>query len=315
MERPCVIHGLHEPGGEFLMAEPGWILFTQGIGDDPDNHAGADYRRWSEQGYGIITRLNYGYGIGTIPSEGRYQRFATRCAWFVRNSRGCHIWIIGNEPNHAQERPGGVPITPRMYADCYVACRQAIKGLADREYHEVVPAPVAPWNNQTPYPGNERGDWVKYFTDVLDYIMERDAFPDGLALHTYTHGHDPRLITDESRMNAPFRDRRYNFRSYVDFMDAIPEELYDRPVYITEMDADEAWKDVDNGWVQEAYKEIDRWNRSEDQPIMAAILYRWPKIDKWYIDGKQNLHRDIRSAFARKHTWCVRRKQLGCGGT
>lgn len=290
----------------------GWILFTHGVGDSPDDHGGFDYRQWSDQGYGIIARLNYGYGIGTIPSEGRYGRFAARCARFVENSRGCRVWLVGNEPNHAQEWPGGVPITPRMYADCYVAVWRAIKGLATCECHEVVPAPVAPWNNQTAYPGNERGDWVRYFMDVLGLIVEGGAFPDAIALHTYTHGHDPCLVTDESRMNPPFQDRRYNFRAYMDFMDVIPEDMECLPVYITEMDADVTWLDEDNGWVQAAYAEIDRWNRSGGQPIMAAVLYRWPKYDKWHIEGKHNLHQDIHAAFTRKYTWCVGRKQFGC---
>jgi len=197
-----------------------------------------------------------------------------------------------------------------MYADCYTALWWAIKGLSTREHHEVIPAPVAPWNNQTTYLGNERGDWVKYFADVLDLVMERGIIPNALALHTYTHGHDPRLITDESVMNPPFQDRRYNFRAYQDFMRAIPVELGRLPVYITEMDADAAWLDEDNGWVQEAYAEIDRWNRTEHRSIFAAILYRWPRYDRWYIDGKQNLHRDIRAAMQRKHAWCIGRKQL-----
>ena len=69
----------------------------------------------------------------------------TRCANFVRSSRGCHIWIIGNEMNFAVERPGvqfdrsqnpprlvrpGEVILPGMYANCYRQCRTAIKGVA-----------------------------------------------------------------------------------------------------------------------------------------------------------------------------------------
>ena len=69
--------------------------------------AAADYSRWADQGFGIIARLNNGYEPnGTIPLSSRYADFAQRCANFVRNSRGCHIWIIGNEMNFAVERPG-----------------------------------------------------------------------------------------------------------------------------------------------------------------------------------------------------------------
>ena len=125
---------------------PGWILFTEELGNDPNDQRGSDYSRWADQGFGIIARLNNGYEPrGTIPLSNRYADFATRCANFARNSRGCHIWIIGNEMNFAVERPGvefdrsqnppklvrpGEIIQPGMYANCYRQCRTAIKGVA-----------------------------------------------------------------------------------------------------------------------------------------------------------------------------------------
>ena len=70
--------------------------------------SGGDYRRWEQQGYQVIVRLNNGYGAdGTIPTPDKYADFARRCANYIRNSPGCTHWIIGNEPNHAQERPQG----------------------------------------------------------------------------------------------------------------------------------------------------------------------------------------------------------------
>lgn len=299
------LHGLHEPGGEWLMGDfPGWIVFTHKLGDDPTHDSGCDYRQWSDAGFHIIARLNYGYGSeGTIPVPGRYARFAARCARFVEHSQGCSIWVVGNEPNHPQERPNGMPIVPQSYADCYAKVWRAIKGLATRELQQVVPAPIAPWNNQTVYLGNAQGDWIWYFVDVLQLIMERDAMPDAIALHTYTHGHNPALITDESTMNPPFQHRRYNFRTYIDFLDAIPVEMSKLPVYITEMDANDPWSDVDNGWILGAYREINRSNESGAQPILAGILYRWPRIDKWFMDGKTKLYRDFRNAVQQRFTW------------
>jgi len=58
------IFGLHEPGGEHHMKEAGrlgWVLFTEAIGHDPNNHSGKDFSHWSNQGYGVICRLNNGY--------------------------------------------------------------------------------------------------------------------------------------------------------------------------------------------------------------------------------------------------------------
>lgn len=298
------LHGLHEPGGEWLMDDSGWILFTHELGDDPTHDSGCDYRQWSDAGFGIIARLNYGYGsAGTIPVPGRYDRFAARCARFVEHSHGCSTWVIGNEPNHPQERPNGMPIVPISYADCYAKVWRAIKGLATRELQQVVPAPVAPWNNQTTYQGNWNGDWIWYFIDMLQLIMQRDAIPDAIALHTYTHGHNPALITDESTMNPPFNHRKYNFRCYRDFLDAVPKDLSRVPVYITEMNVNDPWSNVDNGWVLEAYKELNDWNKGGGQPIHAGILYRWPRYDKWYIDGKTKLYQDFRNAVERRFAW------------
>lgn len=303
-EQGFPLYGLHDKGGERLMDPPGWILFTHALGDDPASSSGYDYRQWSDAGFSIIARLNYGYGgAGTIPVRGRYDRFATRCGRFVENSQGCSIWVIGNEPNHPQERPDGIPIFPISYADCYAKVWRAIKGLASPGLQQVVPAPVAPWNNQTVYPGNAQGDWIWFFIDMLELCIQRDAMPDAIALHTYTHGHNPALITDESVMDPPFNHRRYNFRCYQDFLDAMPVELADLPVYITEMNANDPWSNIDNGWMVEAYREINRWNQSGEQAIHAGILYRWPRYDKWHIHGKTKLYSDFVNAVQEGLAW------------
>ena len=62
------IFGIHEPGGEEYMAKaghPGWILFTEGIGSNPQNKSGRDYRAYSQRNFGIICRLNNGYAPAT----------------------------------------------------------------------------------------------------------------------------------------------------------------------------------------------------------------------------------------------------------
>ena len=315
------LYGLHDPGGENVMADqgiPGWILFTEELGDDPNDPRGSDYSRWADQGFGIIARLNNGYEPkGTIPLSNRYADFATRCANFARNSRGCHIWIIGNEMNFAVERPGvefdrsqnpprlvrpGEIIQPGMYANCYRQCRTSIKGVAGHKDDQVIVGGVAPWNPQTTYPGNTNGDWVKYLEDILTVLGPANC--DGIAIHAYTHGADPKLIHTDAFMNAPFQNRQYNFRTYQDFMKAIPLSMRHLPVYLTETDQDDAWRNENNGWVQRAYGEIDWWNRQPgNQVIRAVILYRWPNVDKWGIDGKAGVIEDFRKAISFKYSW------------
>ena len=76
------------------------------------------------------------------------------------------------------------------------------------------------------------------------------------------------------------------------------------PVYLTEADQNDAWQNVNRGWIQRAYGEIDWWNRQPDtQVIRALILYRWPNIDRWGLEGKTALYEDFRQAMTHKYNW------------
>ncbi len=318
------LYGLHDPGGEQTMAEmgtPGWILFTEALGDNPNDQGGGDYSRYAAQGFGVMVRLNNGYEDrqpnGTIPFSNRYAEFAQRCANFVRNSRGCNVWIIGNEMNYVVERPGvkmdwsrtpaeilqpGEAILPGMYVRCYRQCRDAIKAVPGHADDQVIVGGVAPWNPQTTYPENPSGDWIKYFQDILTPLAPNGC--DGIAIHTYTHGTDPKLIYTDAFMNPPFQNRQYNFRTYQDFMNAIPRSLRSLPVYLTETDQDEPWRNENTGWVQRAYGEIDWWNRQPgNQVIRAVILYRWSRSDKWALDGRAGVIEDFKAAMKHKYNW------------
>ena len=286
-EESLYLHGMHEPGGEWLIENPpGWIVFTHELGHDPSHKIGFDYTPWANRGFGIITRLNNGYGnSGTIPLPGEYVNFAKRCANWVEFSNGCHLWIIGNEPNHIVERPDGIEITPEDYAVCYAEARGRIHEVSPR--HKVIVAAVAPWY----FPP----DWIEYQTRMLNEI-QRYGGADGISLHTYTHGPEPELITNEDKMAGAFFNRRYHFRAYRDMIDAFPQSVRELPIYITETDQNQPWLNVNSGWCVEAVTEIDEWNQSGGQPIACLAFYRWPKYDQWNIDGKDHLYRDIQSA-------------------
>jgi len=356
------LFGFHDPGGESIMAAAnrrGWIVFTVEVGSDPNDFSGMDFTPWANQDFGILCRINNGYGAaGTIPYSGQYADFAQRIANFVAASQGCKIWIIGNEMNHSQEWPAipglraasgktpaaapapqrgpdadpngrgsptrfsalnplptalAVPgqraaaagfekITPDLYANCFRQCRDAIKLVFGHGDDQVVIGAVAPWNNQTTYPGNPNGDWVQYLADILAKVGAKGL--DGIALHTYTHGSDPALVTDAAKMNAPFQNRYYNFLAYRDFMSAIPAAQRELPVYITETDQDVPWLDQNTGWVQAAYAEINWWNQQPgQQQIRSLALYRWPPLDQWYIQGKQGVIDDFRAALRNDYRW------------
>ncbi len=292
----------------------------------------------------IVRLNNGYFPQGTLPRSRAYGDFARRCANFVAASRGPHIWIIGNEMNYAVERPGAQPrrnlpaggripgdptlrslperfdallppgegpsvdpaedgeaITPEMYAQCYRLCRSAIHQVPGHEQDQVLVGAVAPWNTNTRYPGNPTGDWITYFQDILLLLGPHEC--DGIALHAYTHGPDPARITDD-REAPGFPQRRQQFRAYRDFMEAIPVNMRSLPVYITEADQVEPWEDVNSGWVQAAYAEIDAWNRdANNQKIRCLALYRWPQIDRWFIEGKQGVIEDFRMALRYDYRW------------
>ena len=306
---PPYIFGMHDRGGEHLILgknRPGWVLVTEAVGADPNNHAGSNYTDLANQGLGVLVRINHGYGTaGTIPFSSQYDDFARRCGHFVEASPGCHVWIIGNEMNLAYERPGGPGgqvITPQLYASCFVKCRNEIRRRPGHGEDQVIPGAVGPWNTQTTYSGNPSGDWIRYFRDMLDLL---GGAVDGIAVHTYTHGQEPHLVFDNAKMNPPFDEYHWHFRAYRDFLRAIPSGLRDRPVYLTETDQYGAWRDQNSGWVRNAYKEIDDWNQnSANQPIQSLVLFRWiignpndPQQVGWAIENKPGVQDDFRDAM------------------
>jgi hypothetical protein len=270
-----------------------WLVLTRGIGRDPNDRNGENFRRFPHT---KIVRLNHGYGsAGTIPLPQYYEDFAQRCANYVEMSPGCSRWIIGNEPNHRQERPEGQPITPRMYAECYTLCREAIRSLEFHTGDQVLLAAIAPWNVDTKYAGNPSGDWIRYFEDVQFELGVGGC--DGFALHTYTREQTPAGIASDARMDPPFEHYHNGYRTYMDWMAATLPRFQGLPVYITEFCvAGEPWKNINTGCVQAAYAEIDGWNRLyPDRPISCLTMYRW-SIDKWAFDDKPQVQADFNAA-------------------
>ena len=333
------IYGLHDPGGEHLLLEgsqaKGWVLVTEEIRANPNDQGGKGdfYKRLADRGLGVIVRLNHAYGPdGTIPLQAKYRDFAQRAANFVKNSPGAHIWIIGNEMNFEREQPRGgdgraEPITPRRYAECYKMVRQAIKRLPGHENDQVVVGAIGPWNAQTPYDADPQGaypankipgapneypyhgnfgNFIVYMRDILRAIGHENC--DAIAIHAYSHGYNPNLIFSEEKMGPPFQNYHYHFRTYQNQMNAIPKAFQDLPVYLTEANGDEdpggvRWPDVNRGWIKNAYKEINDWNKSGKQQIHCVILYRWSRDDAWHLDGKGQVHQDLREAIAKGYQW------------
>lgn len=243
----------------------------------------------------LIVRLNNGYGSheGTIPPDepGRYEKFAEQCAKYARLCRNVKHFIVANEPNHEQEWPHEQMIHPFSYGRAYSLTRDAIRAV--NPDFKVYTAAVAPWTAKATYPQNQTGDWITYFVHMLNWIQEVD----GICIHSYTHGSDPELITSDAKMAAPFENRHYNFFAYKDFMNAIPEKFWGKPVFLTETNQNGPWLDVNNGWVQRMYAEINNWNMGvRNNYIDTATLYRMDRLDQWYIEDKEQVQWDFEQA-------------------
>ena len=286
------IHGRHN------LSTDGWVVITEELGHDPNNQHGADYGGLRQT---PIVRLNNGYGrAGTIPLAQYYRDFARRVGNFAAASRGCSRWIIGNEPNHTQERPDGVPILPTQYADCFNQCRAEIHARPGHEQDQVLVAAVAPWNNQTSYSGNERGDWMRYFVDVQRGL----AGCDGFALHTYATEQTPNAIPYEQKMGGDFADRLFGFQTFTQWMQHILPQYAALPCHITEFNINGVpWQNENTGVIQRAYQEIDRWNKNnKTTPILSLAVYRW-QYDQWTFKDKPGVIADFLDAYGCGYVW------------
>lgn len=305
------LFGFHDPFDRGVFAgsdRTGWVLVTEQTGIRPSQVPGNRnvYYDWSRAGFGVIVRLNHGYhGAGTLPPVAMHDLFVEACARWVHQSidpgdpqHGAHIWIIGNEMNNPREWPGnqdglgGEPITPESYAACFNKVYRAIKSIQPGAI--VCPGAVDPYNAIA-------GDPRIWFRKMLQHIEALDGF----ALHTYTHGTDPALVTSPATFgDAPLTWQYYNFYAYRTFMDLIPGRWREAPVFITETDQVEPWANTNSGWVREAYAEIDRWNRApHHQQIRCLLLYRWWPVDRWGLEHKPGVHDDLRLALRHDYRW------------
>ena len=308
MNLPTCIFGLHDAGGEGMFREArktGWFVISVALNESNPN---ASFSALSAAGHAVVVRLNNGYDTaGTLPPSSQYDSFAQACANFVARSAGANIWIIGNETNLASERPalaGGERqvITPDLVALCFAKCRAAIRNLPGHGGDWVIPAAPGPWNTETQYPANPDGDWVTYFQDILTHCIQLGQPPDALALHTYTHGADPNLVSAPSPMNFG-RPRCYDFRAYRDFLGVVPAQLRSLPVLITEAQPI-PWQDGATGWIKAAYSEIDSWNADPaHQPVQALCLFRWANSGQagWVVSTRDEQLDELRQVLEQSY--------------
>lgn len=286
------LYGIHDwavEWGEWVRRAgmTAWCVTTHQYGDSFPSYLG-DLSR-----YGVtpIARLNWSHhGKGTIPpAPADDALFADWCARFAAYAGpACDRYIVGNEPNIAAEWGSDNPVKPERYVQCYLKVYKAVKTV--RPTALLMPAAVGPWNVES------GTDWVSYQAELLRLL---DGAYDALALHTYSRGYAPESVVSEERMDPPYQEYRKGFRTYRDMLRVVPFSWRHKPVFITETNGDGPWPDGYTTWVQEAYKEIARWNDMVGtQKIHALVLFRWPKFDRaWQFETKSGVHEDFKTAL------------------
>ena len=318
------IRGLYQGTGK-----KGWIFFTQVCGKtahsiQPNDDIRKFFWEWASRGYGVIVRLNHGYEPGgTLPESQYYDAFAAAAArWvelFLKRTdvpQADYTWTIqiGNEQNNPREHPGGFEhptehITPEMYADAFNKTYAKIKAVLPNAI--VCPGAIDPYNYmEWKAQNNKRWRPLDYYTTMLANIHALD----GIILHAYTHGPNLDAVTHLRRFTpetSPLADHYYDFQIYRLFMERIPAQWRDLPVYITEMnhihrpagEHDLGWVNQNTGWVRKVYEELNRWNQAPyAQQIRCGLLYRWMG-DQWAIDNKPGVLEDFKMALNNDYRW------------
>lgn len=274
-----LLYSIHDRDAHPLIPSGGWCVDAVLVTDQPPHYS--QIRRdinW-------IVRLNHGWHPnGTIPVRSGYEEYAKRCADFANRAKGVGHFIISNEPNHMQEQPHGVAISPEDYADCFNLCYEAVKRAAP--HAQILVAAVAPWDISSGM------DWLAYYARMLNVIDVCDGF----AVHGYTHGADPGLVWNTDKSHGWY----WHFPVIYQTIEMIPGRFSHLPVHVTETDqGDHAWADRNTGWVQEAYASVEGYNGLEgSQKIHSLSLYRW-RGDKYELYNKQGVQDDFRAAVAK----------------
>lgn len=280
---PNLLYSCHDRDAHPIIPAGGWCVDAVLVTDEPPNYSAI------RSDINFIVRLNNGwYPNGTIPVRSGYADYAKRCADFASRCKGANIFIISNEPNHAQEYPNGVKIEPEDYADCFNLCYAEIKEYLP--HVQVLTAAIAPWDITSGI------DWLAYYNRMLLAVHACD----GLAVHGYTHGADPDLVWSMEKSKEGWF---WHFPVIYQTLEYIPAKFAHLPVHVTETNqGDNGWVDTNSGWVQEAYNSIEGHNGLGGlQKILSLSLFRW-RGDKWQIYDKNGVQDDFRMAVQRGYT-------------
>lgn len=250
------LYGLQAPYDRSQLggAKTGWVVFRERIGNTRAKAGSTAYEEWANSGWGVITCLEPGAGQARSVDA---DVFAQQCAAWVRESRGCRIWVIAECA--VNELPA------RHVAVLFNRARAAIKAAQP----QAIVVAAAP----RPHPPRPDGT---HHLDVFARMLRDITDLDGIALHASTESGAPAQITDLSLHQTLSQRAQYrHFRSYAAFVDHIPARFRRKRLYITHACAQAAAPEP--GWATAAYNEIARFNDgAHAQQIHALALTSFP---------------------------------------
>lgn len=284
-----LLYGMHDREGAHLVPAGGFCLDTIALSEKPSPF---NYRHIRDD-INWIVRLNWGYGsTGTYPPQQEMGNYIQRASDYVLASQFIYAYIPGNEPNHENERPGGVVISPKYAAEVFSVLRRAIRPF-NRETLALT-VPVAPYH-ASPM------DWLVYLKEMFSLIANQGG-ADGIGIHAYVRGETPEAVYSSDRMGPPLTGQYNSFRTYRDALSVVPSSMKQLPAFITETNllVQGGWPDNASGVIPAIYEEINTWNSATGtQKIFCDCIYRFPKYDKWHIDGKNGVIQDFQNAVAK----------------
>jgi hypothetical protein len=299
------LRGLHGDGAAEYALATGFkgtvveVVYSHG---DLNTPRPVDYSAYEAAGIRVIVRWNYSWakadgGLGTFPVRALYQAFRRWLYESIRQSKGVHLHIIGNETNRAAERPDyqdeqnpGTAITP---ADVLAVYNPVWKALPTGV--RLSPPAIDPTNNQS-------GDPLQYQKEILVGL----AGAEGFALHGYSYRSDQAVNTDERF--ASMRWQVYGFRMW----EALAQAIYDYerdgqpifrrlPLYITETnhlfrrDGNLGWDEDATGWIVEAGRYVAWWNAQPGEQFVHALCFYRFRGDAWTLEHYPALLDAVRS--------------------
>lgn len=286
-----LLYGMHDREGLHLVPPGGFCLDTIALSEKPNP---VDYRSLRSD-INWIVRLNWGYGsTGTYPPEQGIDTYIQRAVDYVLGSKGIYAYIPGNEPNHENERPEGRIISPKYAATVFSTLRRAIRPFNRDSLALTVP--VAPYH-ASPM------DWLYYLKEMLSLIANNGG-ADGIGIHAYVRGGTPDSVYSSDRMGPPLSGQYNSFRTYRDALSVVPSSMKRLPAFITETNTltEMGWPDKASGLIPAIYDEIDMWNKATGtQKVFCVCMYRYPKYDQWYIEGKNGVIADFNRAVSKDY--------------